>query len=336
MNLLKNKKRILVIRLSSLGDILLTTPLLRYLHNVYPSIEIDFLLREHFFSAVQFNPYVNKIFSLSDSKIPSILIQLKNSGYDLIIDLQNSFLSRRITKSINIRKKRFMKNSFNKFLLVNFKLNLFKSITPIAQRYINTISEKILPESELIPELFYPDEYNSIANELINNCILNKVIGICPGSKHFTKIYPKELFIKLIDLLIKNDYSVFLFGGESEKILCSELKITDNVFNFQNSNDLFLTAALMSKCDAIITNDSSLMHIANSLNKPITALFGSSVKEWGFSPIGVPNVVLEINQLKCRPCSHFGKSFCPKKHFRCMNNISPELIFNETKKLLKI
>lgn len=330
-----NIKNILVIRLSSLGDVILTTPLLRFLKKQNPEILIDYIIKEEFLDAIKFNRNVNEfiIFKKDDTK--ELKKKIKTKNYDFIIDLQNNFRSRKLYNKFNHNVVKFKKNSLNKFLLTNFKINRFKEIIPISQRYINTITSERLSEEDLIPEIYYPDSIDKQADKLFNLNSDQKIIGICPGSKHFTKTYPKEKFRELIEELTKT-YKVFLFGGSNEKELTRYLTINEQVFNFQNENDLFLTTALMKKCDMVVTNDSALMHIANALKKPIIAIFGSSVREWGFAPVGVASKIIEVENLSCRPCSHFGKSYCPEKHFKCMLDISSKEIISEINKLLTL
>jgi heptosyltransferase-2 len=138
----------------------------------------------------------------------------------------------------------------------------------------------------------------------------------------------------LIEKLIEKDFAVAIFGGTEDKEICTALEIHPLVKNFQNENDLLETASLMKKCSAIITNDSGLMHLASLLKIPVVAIFGSTVKEFGFFPIYKNSVIVENQNLSCRPCSHIGKSECPKKHFKCMNEIQPETILRKTLQLI--
>jgi len=154
-----------------------------------------------------------------------------------------------------------------------------------------------------------------------------KYIGFCPGAKHFTKRWLPEYFIELGNELAKFGYTVVLFGGKAEKELCAKLadKINGSI-NLQNENDLFRIAADMKLCKLIISNDSGLMHTAASVGAPVAAIFGSTVREFGFEPYGAKNLILENKLLSCRPCSHIGKSSCPKGHFNCMKEIKPQFV----------
>ncbi len=323
MNLTKYNK-ILVIRLSSLGDILLTTPLLRTLKKKLPNSKIDFLLREQYKEAIVNNPNLNSIIPIArDYKQSEVKNKILESRYDLIIDLQNNFRSRKITLGIISEVVRFHKPWFKKFVLVKFKKNLFKEIIPIPVRYAQTIPEFSLDNSGL--EIFTNFENKT---KLSNN---ENHIGFCPGSRHKTKMWPEEYYIKLGKLLTEMGKKIILFGGNDDLEVCRKISelIPDSI-NLANNNELLKTAEEMKKCKTIICNDSGLMHLALAANVPVIAIFGSTIKEFGFAPYKGKNLVLENNLLSCRPFSHIGLEECPKKHFKCMLEITPEQVYHKT------
>lgn len=322
-------KKLLIIRLSSLGDILLTTPFVRAIKTQFPDLKIDMLIRDEYADVIKLNPYIdNKFLFKKDDKSNSDLIeQLRNIGYDLIIDLQNNLRSKKIISSLKIRNVKFHKKSFDKFLLVNFKINRLKVAPPIPVRYSNTIQSLKLDEQGL--DLFTDKSVNA---ELIGN---ENLIGFCPGARHFTKRWQKEYFIELGNKLAQNGYTIILFGGKIDKEICAELenKISSAI-DLSNNDDLLQTAADMKLCKAVVCNDSGLMHTASAVGSKVIAIFGSTVKEFGFTPYNCSNLILENNSLTCRPCSHIGRSNCPKKHFDCMKSIKPEFVFEQLKTFL--
>lgn len=334
----KIAKKILVIRLSSLGDILLTLPLLKIIYQIEKETEIDFLTKKEFIDAVKFNPYINEVISFSHEERKLVKEKIRNKKYDIIIDLQNNFRSHQLY-SFNFHSRifRFKKPTVKKFLLVNFKINLLKKNPSIAYHYIKTFYPKFSDDIE--SELYFP-----IPEELLQLTRLEvkvfsnsrKFIGICPGAKHLTKRYPPELFKKLVQILIERNYAIAIFGGKDDREICESITI-DSPFvkNFQNDNKLILTAALMKNCTAVISNDSAYMHLASLLKIPTVAIFGSTVKEFGFFPIFKKSIVVENNSLNCRPCSHIGRNKCPKGHLKCLMEISPELIAQKIEDLIK-
>ena len=313
--------KILIIRLSSLGDILLTTPLIRTIKKKYPQIMIDFLLKEEYSDLLKKNPHINQILLYSKEINNQISKPLSNSSkYDLIIDLQNNIRSRKLTLKLKVRTVRFKKYSFRKFLLVKTKINLMKNLPTVPIRYADTVGLELDNGGlEIISDKQASKNLSGLKN----------LVGICPGAKHFTKRYPVEYHKQLCKLLLENDFNVVLFGGKIDKNICAEIADEiPNVINLQNEDDILQTVSDMKLCDIIICNDSGLMHVASSLNKKLITIFGSTVKEFGFMPYNCKNsIIIENQNLTCRPCSHIGRSSCPKSHFKCMRDIRPEDVF---------
>ena len=163
----------------------------------------------------------------------------------------------------------------------------------------------------------------------------DKYIGLCPGSIHYTKMWPFSYYIELAEVLKLHGYKVLVFGGKKEMHLCQTIaNAVPGAVNLCNENDLYKTIVNMKKCRAIVTNDSGLMHVASALKLPVLAIFGSSVKEFGFAPFRTKYAIVENETLKCRPCSHIGKSECPKKHFECMIHQSPTMVYQNLTFLL--
>jgi heptosyltransferase-2 len=324
-------KKILIIRLSSLGDILLTTPFIRAIKSQFPHIKIDILIREEYADVIKLNPYIDqKLFFKKDDRSNSDLInQLRIMNYELVIDLQNNLRSKKIVSSLKINSVKFDKRSFDKFLLVNFKINKLREAPPIPVRYSNTIQNLKLDEQGL--DLFTDKSANA---KLIGK---NNLIGFCPGARHFTKRWPTEYFVELGNKLVQTGYTIVLFGGKIDKEICAELvsKISGAI-NLSNNDELLQTAADMKLCKAVVCNDSGLMHTASATGTKVIAIFGSTVKEFGFAPYNCNNLILENNSLTCRPCSHIGRSDCPKKHFDCMKSIKPEFVFEKLKSFLTL
>ena len=295
----------------------------------FPDIKIDMLIREEYADVIKLNPYLNyKLFYKKKEEENNRLIeQLKNNQYELVLDLQNNLRSNKITSSLKTTKIKFNKRSIDKFLLVNFKINRLRKAPQIPVRYSNAIQNFRLDEKGL--DLFKDKPANTV---LIGK---NNLIGFCPGARHFTKRWPKEYFIELGNKLSQNGFAIVLFGGKIDKGICEELhKAISNSINLSNDDDLLQTAADMKLCKVIVCNDSGLMHTASAMDTKVMAIFGSTVKEFGFAPYNCANLILENNSLTCRPCSHIGRSECPKKHFECMKSIKPEFVFERLLRFL--
>jgi lipopolysaccharide heptosyltransferase II len=320
--------RILIIRLSSLGDVLLTTPLIRTIKKKNPTIKIDFVVRDKFFEAVQNNPNLNEIYKYVNSKSEkeSLFNSLSSKKYDLVIDLQNNLRSKEILRQVHSKILHYSKSNFKKFLLVHFKINLLEDAPQIPVRYAEAAGIDNLDNEGLD---FYTE---NLSSTFLKKDI--KYIGLCPGAKHFTKRWPKEYFIDLGKKLESAGYTIVLFGGAEEIQICNEIaSALSNSINLSNTN-LLQVGADMKMCKAIYTNDSGLMHLASAVGVPVIAFFGSTVKEFGFYPYKTKSIILENTNISCRPCTHIGRKSCPKIHFKCMKEIKPELALGNLNELV--
>jgi lipopolysaccharide heptosyltransferase II len=324
---LSDVNKILIIRLSSLGDVLLSTPLVRSIKKAYPQIQIDFILKEQYRDLYKLNPYINSLITYHADSSDQIKNSIKQNNYDVIIDLQNNFRSAALLKGVNAKVFKFSKRSLDKFLLVNFKINRLKDAPSIAVRY-----------SESVPQVTLDDEGLDIFTDKKPSTALSpgeKFIGLAPGSRHFTKSWPKDYYASLGKRLNLEGYKVVLFGGEDDKDICNEImEGIEACINLCSANDILQIAADMKMCKAVVCNDSGLMHTACAAGVPVLSIFGSTVKEFGFFPYNNRNLVLENKLLSCRPCSHIGRSRCPRGHFKCMLEITPGETYNKLMELL--
>jgi len=320
-------KKILIIRLSSIGDILLTTPLIRSIKKKNPALQIDFALKEEFFELLQNNLNLTNIHRYTKHSFEKqILIKaLISNDYNLVIDLQNNLRSREIIRPLHCQTLRFKNNNFKKFLLVHFKINKLKDAPQIPVRYAEAAGVEL--DSEGL-DFFTAIKPNSKlkADE--------KYIGLCPGAGHFTKRWPRECFIELGKRLESTGYKIALFGGLEEVDLCFEMENQiKNAINLCNTS-ILQVGSDMKMCRVIYTNDSGLMHLASAVKVPIIAFFGSTVREFGFFPYKAKSIELEMENLSCRPCTHIGRKSCPKIHFKCLKEIKTELAVNSLKNIM--
>jgi heptosyltransferase-2 len=293
---------------------------------------------------VRYNPNLNSIYEFEAIKgfkeLQKIKKAIQHERYDLIVDIHNSLRSRYIrffneAKEVAIIDKRVWERA----MLVNFKKNYYKGIISVVDRYIEPLNKyDVVNDGEGL-ELFVPDEIRTQVRprmEELEPARFDKIIGFCPSAKHATKCWPEDRFAELgIRLAEEYNAMILLFGGPSDfeknkfiadRINGSMRKV--HAIDFSKGLALLETAAAMQICDIIVTNDSGLMHIAAAMKRKVVAIFGSTVEEFGFFPVGTKNIVLERKGLYCRPCSPIGRRDCPEKHFRCMNEIQVADVFN--------
>jgi ADP-heptose:LPS heptosyltransferase len=310
----------LVIRLSSIGDIVLTTPVFRCLKQQVENAEVHFVTKQKHAALLSANPYVDKVHLFSEN-IAALIAELEDEQFDFIIDLHQNFRSNRIKNRLNIPAFSFEKLNFQKFLLVRFKINRLPE-KHIVDRYLETISSFGVKNDHQGLDYFIPDDEVFKRKDLPEIFQKGFVAFVIAGT-YFTKKLPLEKVTEVCNLL---DYPVILLGGktefdEGEKIL-SQSK--GNVLNFAGKVSLNQSASLVRDANVVLTNDTGLMHIAAAFKKKILSFWGNTVPEFGMVPYqsDPASKIMGIKNLKCRPCSKLGHHKCPKKHFKCMRDLN--------------
>ena len=301
-------KKILIIRLSSFGDIVLTFPFINEVRILYPDSVIDMVSKPQYVELTKLHPFIDNVIPF-DKAMKSLL---EERNYDVVFDLQRNINSRRIIPS-GVKVFRVIKESWKKIILVKFKINLLKNFIPVYKKYLNALRkfDKRTNTDFTLSEL-------SIKT---SNFINEKYIVLSPSSKHFTKRLPQDKFIQLLKgLKIK-----IVLTGDNNQIdndICSHLGSQfDNSLNLCGKLSFSELAGIIKCSEFVICNDSGVLHLAEALGKRVFVFFGSTVKEFGFFPQLESTLVYEIKGLKCRPCTHIGRNDCPKGHFKCMNEI---------------
>ncbi len=317
-------KSILIIRLSSLGDIILTTPLVQELRKKYPDAKIDFLVRKEYADiALQF-PWVSEVIILDTSKgkeeIRKINQELQNRKYDHVLDLHNNIRSKLLRKNLGSKLHVINKRIFKRWLLVKSKINLLKNSPDIIGRYFETAKELNVLDTGIGTTLGIEKHSSGI-----------KKAAICPGAKHWNKRWLPEYYAEVAKDLITKGYQIEFFGSADEKEYVSKIASQlpqGKVVNLCGEISLLDLPQRMAECSLGITNDSGLMHVANAAGVPTISIFGPTVREFGFYPRAKNAIILENKGLDCRPCTTIGLDHCPKGHFRCMKEITPEKIIS--------
>jgi len=343
-------EKILIVRFSSLGDVILASPLFRRLRSACPNARIDVLVKSDYSDAVLFNPHLSSVITLKTSErteLREIKKNIRKTGYDLIIDIHNSLRSRYIRwGSGAVHTVVVNKRAVRRFLLVTFGWNFYGDIVPVAERYCEGVRKYGVSDDGGGLEIFLPEETRSTVASVMEKYRTERydtVFGIGPAARHSTKRWPVERFVELsVNLAKKRRCRIFLFGGREDNDFCGDMAQMVNSYagysaaeNFAGRLNFLETAAALDYCHAVITNDSALMHMAAARGKWVVGIFGSTVKEFGFFPYRAKSVIVERNDVRCRPCSHIGLEKCPKKHFRCMKEITAADVMNAVDEVLK-
>jgi len=333
--------KILIIRFSSIGDIVLASLLIRTLRNAYPDALIDFLVKSEYAELVRHNPYLSSVIELKTSETDertTLKRRIRSEQYDLIVDIHNSLRSRYLRMFSGAKRTTVInKRIIPRFALVKFKKNIYKDVVPIAERYLETVSKLNVQNDGKGLELFIPEDTMSAVSAIIQKYNLDRyetVYGFAPTAKHFTKRWPQERFVELGIRIAKNSRTkIFIFGGKEETDYCGDIAQMMNAElgssaaeSMAGKFSLLETAAALDYCSVVVSNDTGIMHIAAARKRNLVAIFGSTVREFGFFPYGTNNVVVEQEGLDCRPCSHIGRNSCPKGHFKCMKDISTDTV----------
>ncbi len=319
--------KFLVIRLSSIGDIVLTTPVVRILKKQVEDAEIHFLTKKQYQPVVANNPYIDKIW-LYDNALSSLLKVLKKQDFDYVIDLHNNIRTFRIKNYLRILSSSVNKINVAKWLMVNFKINRLPQ-KHIVERYLETVSLfDVKDDGEGLD--YFISEKDEVFPELINSTIPEDYLALCIGGQHYTKKMPPE---KIADICNRISIPVIILGGkeditEAEEIcLLSENK---SLINLAGKLNLNTSAAIVRDAKAVITHDTGLMHIAAAFKKRIISIWGNTIPEFGMYPYrpGEGSFISEVSGLSCRPCTKIGFKKCPRSHFRCMMDQDIEKIIN--------
>jgi ADP-heptose:LPS heptosyltransferase len=318
-NALALKTKILVVRFSSIGDIVLTTPILRCIKAQLPGSEVHYITKVAFKGILQPNPYIDKIFTIQHS-ISEVLPLLKTEKYDYVVDLQNNLRSLALRCKLGKPAGSFNKLNLRKYIYVRFKWNVMPSIH-IVDRYFKALSKLGVTNDEKGLDFFIPESAN-IAYSSISNELAEAYHVLVIGAKHVTKQIPVQL---ARDLILKSQLPIVLAGGPEDKEKGDAIAegLTHKVINACGKLSLLQSASLIEHANKVITADTGLMHIAAALHKHIVVIWGNTVPEFGMWPY-LPNETQkvfqsEVKNLACRPCSKLGHKKCPQHHFDCMN-----------------
>jgi len=318
---------ILILRYSSMGDIVLTSPVIRCLRARFPDADIAFATKASFKSLVAFNPYLNRYFLL-EHDFQQHLSELKKFRPDFIVDLHHNLRTARIKAALRCKSYSFDKLNLEKWLLVNFKWNLMP-YKHIVNRYMETVSEQGVHYDGKGLDFFFPKDYDDTAvRALIPE--QNTFTAYAVGGQHGTKKLPAE---QMRELLQQVQEPVVLLGDKKDAAEVQEaVEGLPNVINLCGKLDLFGSAAVLRSARRVISHDTGLMHISAALRKPIVSLWGNTVPEFGMTPFypddaTVSHTILEVVDLLCRPCSKIGFETCPKGHFACMRNLDFSNLF---------
>jgi ADP-heptose:LPS heptosyltransferase len=318
--------KVLIIRFSSIGDIVLTTPVIRGVKQQLRA-EVHFLTKKPFASIVENNPYVDKVFFI-EKNIDEVKFSLKKENYDYVIDLHHNLRSWQIKRFLGVKSFSFDKINIRKWLMVNLKINILPP-THIVDRYLATVAKLGVKNDEKGLDYFIPqkDEVDIVAH--FSTISPTRYIAFVIGAAHATKRLPNE---KIIDICKNTSQPIILLGGKDEANVGENIAKESgaHVINACGKFNLHQSASIVKQAALIITHDTGLMHIAAAFQQKIISIWGNTIPDFGMYPYyanGIErNTIVENKTIGCRPCSKIGYEECPKKHFNCMQTIDKQVI----------
>ncbi|HKJ78035.1 MAG TPA: glycosyltransferase family 9 protein [Prolixibacteraceae bacterium] len=318
--------KFLAIRFSSIGDIVLTSPVIRCLNKQVDGAEIHFVVKEKHRDIVASNPHITKV-HVFKGNLKALIQELKAEQFDYIIDLHQNFRSNRLKNQLQVPSFTFEKLNIQKFLLVNFKINRMPA-GHIVDRYMQTLSVFDVKNDGEGLEFFISHDKEFDRNKLPKPFQTGFISFVIAGT-YFTKKIPAD---KIAEICRKINRPVVLLGGKNEFHTGEKISsgFKGQVVNFAGKISLHESASLVRDSKLVLTNDTGLMHIASAFKKKILSFWGNTVPEFGMVPYQPhpASKILQVNGLKCRPCSKLGYQKCPKKHFKCMTDINVEEVTN--------
>ena len=332
--------KFLVVRFSSIGDIVLTTPVVRCLKKQLATAEVHYLTKASFRPILEANPYIDKIHCLggghaggpaAGDDLSAVIDTLRREDFDYVIDLHHNLRTLKVKRGLGKAAFSFDKLNIQKWLLTNFKWNRMPD-RHIVDRYMQTVAGFGIRNDGAGLDYFIP-----AADELKPNDIPTAhqagYVGLVIGAALPTKKLP---YHKLEEICEGARHPMILLGGPEDAETGERLAAIDpiKIYNACGKFNLNESAGLVRQAKLVVTHDTGLMHIAAAFKRPIVSIWGNTVPEFGMYPYygdnylyhyggagsagPLPYELMEVKGLSCRPCSKIGYKKCPKGHFKCM------------------
>ncbi|HQO88549.1 MAG TPA: glycosyltransferase family 9 protein [Chitinophagales bacterium] len=320
--------KVLVIRFSSIGDIVLTSPVVRCLKTQLHGADIHFLTKQVFQEIPAANPHISKVYSMQQD-IAEVMQELQQERYDIVVDLHDNIRSRQVCAQLKQKKNkvyRYNKQRFRRFLLTTFQWDVLHS--HVVDRYFSAVKALGIINDGKGLDYFIPEQEDIPMGKLPFTHLAGYAVVVV-GAQHFTKQIPLE---KLQELCSKMPIPVILIGGKEDAYTGTQIEAVDNfkIYNACGKYSIHQSASIIRKAKFVVTPDTGMMHIAAAFRKRIISVWGSTEKRLGFIPYQneANTVIIENAQLSCRPCHKHGRDACPKGHFKCMMELDMQKVID--------
>jgi len=318
-------RKILIVRLSSIGDIILTSPIIRSLAHCHPHSELHFLTKPAYASLLDHHPALTKVHQLQES-MEATIRHLDEEGFDFILDLHRNLRSARLKLGLGLPSATYSKDRLAVLLKTRLGWGELPEVHTV-ERYARTLPALDCTLDAEGLDLYLAPEALQQAAQIREAHFQRKPIGVVLGGGYATKRWPTAYFIELLEALGEE---VMLLGGPDEAAAAAEISraLPQPHLDATGKYPLAVSAALVRECRLVLTHDTGLMHVAAVYGVPIVALWGNTVPEFGFYPYRAEHVSLGVDNLSCRPCTKLGHAECPKGHFKCMADLRPARVLS--------
>ena len=323
---------ILLVRFSAIGDILLITPLLRAIRGRYPGARIAVLTKERYVPLLSHNPHVSEVLAVAPGEgIRRIAERVRAVRYSHLMDLHGSLRSHALRRLAPGRWRSYRKHALARTLLITAKLDRYAGEVPVPERYFEAARELEVAPDGGPPDFFLSEEADCVAAHRLGRLGLSAerpLVAIAPGAAHATKRWPIEHWVELVRRITPTGANVVVLGGpdDEREALAIVDAVGEHVGSLAGALGLQETGAVIRRAEVLISGDTGVMHMATGVGTPVVALFGPTVRQFGFFPYRSPSAVVELD-LPCRPCSAHGTRRCPLGHHHCLRRILPEMVY---------
>ncbi|HWA56755.1 MAG TPA: lipopolysaccharide heptosyltransferase II [Gemmatimonadales bacterium] len=325
--------RILLVRFSSLGDVLLTTPLVRALRSRHPAATITVLTKQAWAPLLSANPHLDQVVTLApgQSLVP-LARAIRRAGFTDRLDLHASVRTRVLRLLVPGAWHGYNTRRRERRALITLKQDHYRDHLPVPERYFEAARHLDVTPDGQPAELFISPAAEARAEEWLTRSGLDPalpIVAVAPGAAHATKRWPLRHWRVLAEQLAERGYGVVVIGGNPDRMLGTEIVTAapGAVASAAGELDLQAAGALIRRSRVMVAGDTGPMHLATAVGRPVVALFGPTVERFGFFPYRGPSTVLQ-RDLPCRPCSSKGGPRCPLGHHECLEKIRPEAVLD--------
>lgn len=310
--------KVLIVRFSSIGDIVLTSPVVRAMKNQFPDWELHYLTKQQFSSILTPNPHISKLYTIEKS-IDEVMAELKSEKYDHLLDLHHNIRTASLSSKLGIPSSKFRKLNLKKWLRVNMKMDVLPKLH-VVDRYFEA-AEKLGVRNDMGTGDFYIGDSNHVNVQSKFGLTPKNYIAVAIGAQFNTKRMPAELLVKILKDVNK---PIIILGGPTDVDLAAEIVSSgiSDLINAVGELSIQESASVIQQAAKLLTNDTGMMHIGACLDTEIVSVWGNTVPELGMYPYYPSQEekysIHEVKNLGCRPCSKIGYAKCPKGHFKCM------------------